>query len=445
MSGQIVIDPELVGEGLNEELLRKALQISEDELRHHLEFRLVTVPKKKKRLFWAVQAFLGHSDRGIVVGLSGYHRDYITQTIANLRDSAHNPKNLKGVWPRNTSFLQWLQGMIDTGRGAKGHKITDNVPAPKLTKREKRRQAEQKKQDEKICRQMSRQRRQEQLQEICARLPGGIGDRVRHLRQEFHRHLEKRCLLEKKDLYFLEKYGTPQFDILRCLPKPDSVEKVISWAMDWEERVKMALERPLPANFHTMIVLGLIASSPKYGVKTYAMWLGNSRAKALEKKSLDKEFRGKLGEIFSIEAIAEEIDRLIRMGWLRMTRVGKHELPVVVLADAGREVFSSLRKEKAPKVPSPVVEVQMATAVSALKKVDVRQQLLDSLHREERHAWISFLQTAYAVQDIALWSEEAVAEIRRALDEKMAGWEVPAQWQLARHPRKYKSLERLLS
>jgi hypothetical protein len=103
--GQIVIDTKLLAQGLTEEVLKSALKITEQEIQnHHLEIRLVSTPKKKKKPFCSMQIFLDKSPHGVVVGMAGYKESGILSTIESLRSGSP-----KGVWPKGVSLIPWLE------------------------------------------------------------------------------------------------------------------------------------------------------------------------------------------------------------------------------------------------------------------------------------------------------------------------------------------------
>jgi hypothetical protein len=118
---------------------------------------------------------------------------------------------------------------------------------------------------------------------------------------------------------------------------------MIQWVEGWITRIKGVFAQPLPVNNPIHSILSLISLSPKFGVKTYAMWLGNSQAKVLERKSLNKHFRSKLAQ-YSIANIVQEIERIIRNGWANVIEVGRHDLPVLILTPQGKKFLESLRK-----------------------------------------------------------------------------------------------------
>ena len=204
--------------------------------------------------------------------------------------------------------------------------------------------------------------------------------------------------------------------------------------------VEKEIQKPSPANNAILEILSLIHSTPKYGIKTYALWLGKSQAAILENKKLNASFRGKLS-CYKTEQIVTEIERLLRLDWLEIVTVGSHHLPVLKLTQKGIRTLESLQRKQNEAGAIQILEKPPQEKAIAYPKVDNYYELLQDIQNGKRQAWISFLKQDKIVSEIDLWETSRIESLRLILEEKIPGWQIPLRWEIAMHPKKNKPLE----
>ena len=548
--GQITIDAELVKEGLSAEILRRAFNISDEELRgHRIEIQLVSQVKTKgspKKTWWSMCAYLDDHLDGVVVGIAGYNRKLITITIHSLRAAAANPRQKpKGVWPK-TDFIQWLQRRSDylgqrscqvpkrpencrsaeqlrdcalrlvrffqqanDGRMLQrytelfsfwekhheqlspeyrsvferwrllfdGYRRLQNIDFTVLVKsvekcgdqlvlhaesgqpiaRISQEGTAMQYQGQLIapralsrcyqklhnCRKhMEQQQKIAELRTTMQQLPEQLLDQIAALQHKVRQHPQKIALLPYKERHFIENFGSDQLEADHYIDHRQTRQDLLEWIAECIQQVQRALTLDFQ-ELELAAILGLIASTPKYGVTTYAMWLGKSKAKSLERKSLDNDYRGIL-HIYSIATIVERIENLVSNRVLEVISVGRHDLPVLRLTDHGRKLLATLNPPNAVKnVPEQPPPSPPPPPPKETEKIAYRN-LFDAVSESRREAWIEFLNTPAAIEAMALWDERQISELYRLLNRMMPGWQAPARWQLVKHPRRYKPLGRLL-
>jgi hypothetical protein len=267
--------------------------------------------------------------------------------------------------------------------------------------------------------------------------------RIKALQQQAEQQWDKLSLLSAIDLKFLEGYNHPRFNFYKELKTNIQTQaQMEGWIAAWIGRVENMIATPSRVDAATQTILKLIANSAKYGIKTYAMWLGNSNASTLLGKRLNQKCRYALKNSYTIAAIVAKIETLIDYQWLKITTIGRQELPVLVVTDTGQKLLQLLEQKKIKVTPA-----EPATVVfQAAKTVDVHSHLhwLKEIQHKKQTAYVSFLNTPQSVANIANWTDDEVAQMQRTLNEQLKGWQVLAQWKLSKHPIKYKPLQRLL-
>jgi hypothetical protein len=270
------------------------------------------------------------------------------------------------------------------------------------------------------------------LTKLLAQIPTNLDAKIKSLQEQFEQHLDKLYLLDAKDWKFIEGYKRPRFNFYQLNSSIQTQDQMNDWISAWIERVETAIAAPSPADASTKSILGLIASSPKYGIKTYAMWLGNSKAKTLEDKNLDKNFRAALQDN-TIVAIASKIEAYITYQWLAITKVGINNLPVLVITKIGKKVLELLEQKKTlPTIPAKVIDAH--SHIHWLKQIQ----------QQEHTAYIEFLNTPQSIANIAIWTKDEILAMQQLLNERLKAWQVLAKWKLSKHPIKYKPLQLLL-
>ena len=548
--GQIIIDLELFKEGLSAEILRRALSISDEELRgHRIEIRLVSQVKIKRgrhKTWWTMCAYLDDHPDGVIVGIDGYQRKLITITIHSLCATAANPRQKpKGLWPK-TNFIQWLQRRSDylgqqpfkvpkrledcrsaeqlldcalrlvrSFQQAKdgsvvrqytevfsfweehhqqlppeyrpsfeqdrllfdGYRQLQDIDFAALVKsvekcgdqlvlhaesgqpiaRISREGRAMEYQGQLIallalsrcykklrdCRKsIEQQQKIAELRTTMQRLPEQLIEQITALQHKARQHPQKIALLPYKERHFIENFGSDQLETDRYIDHRQTRQDLLEWIAGCIRQT----HRALTSNFQELelaAILGLIASTPKYGATTYAMWLGKSKAKSLAHKSLDSDYRGIL-HTYSIAAIVERIENLVGNRVIEVISVGRHDLPVLRLTDHGRNLLATLNQPGAvEEEPEPPPSSLPPPRPKETENIDYRD-LLDAVSEGQREVWIEFLNTPAAIEAMAFWEERQISELYRLLEEKMPGWQAPARWQLVKHPRRYKPLGRLL-
>jgi len=282
--------------------------------------------------------------------------------------------------------------------------------------------------------QMARKLAEQCLATLLAEIPGHLEVKIKALQKQAEQHWDKLAFLNTVDLKFLEGYKRPRFNFYQVLDI-QTQSQLNDWISGWIGRVEAAIAAPSLIDVSILTILKLIASSPKYGIQTYAMWLGNSKAKSLDDKKLDKKFRGALGDN-TIVAIAAKIEACIEYKWLTITAVGTHHLPVLVVTKKGKKILELVKPGKKVK----------PTKQAAQLTVNIHSHLhwLDQIQQEEQTAYVNFLNSPQSIANMASWTDEEVVAMQRLLNERLKAWQVLANWKLSKHPIKYKPLQRLL-
>ena len=273
---------------------------------------------------------------------------------------------------------------------------------------------------------------------VLAQIPANFDAKVKALQQQAEQHWDKLSLFNPIDLKFLEGYKCrPSFNFYKVVnANIQTYAQMNDWIGAWIERVETAVAAPSLVDVSTQTILELIADSPKFGIQTYAMWLGNSKAKNLEKRRLNKTFRAALGD-YSIVAIATKIEAYVDYQWLTIIAVGAHKLPVLKLTKRGKKVLQLLIQKKI-KIVEPEPE--------PVKVVDVHSHIhwLKQIQQQEHTAYVDFLNTPQSIANIAMWTEDEIVAMQLLLNERLKDWQVLATWKLRKHPATYKPLQRLL-
>jgi len=282
--------------------------------------------------------------------------------------------------------------------------------------------------------QMAQKMVEERIKLLLLQIPSQLDAHIKALQQQAPQHWDKISFLNARDLIFMEGYNHPRFNFHKVMNVNIQTQAEMNhWIMKWIARVEKAIATPSRVDAFTQTILGLIASSPKYGVQTYASWLGNSKATMLENKKLDKKFRYALKDN-TIATIDAEIQALIDYGWLAKATVGTYYLSVLVATDNGKKILQLLEQGK-------------IKVVATQPPVDIHSHhyWLKEIPQKEHTAYVSFLNTPQSVANIANWTEEEVVAMQGTLDEHLNGWQVLARWKLSKPSIKYKPLQRLLS
>ncbi len=268
------------------------------------------------------------------------------------------------------------------------------------------------------------------LATFLAEIPAHLEVKIKALQEQAEQHWDKLSLLNTVDLKFLESYQRPIFNFYHVLDIDIQTQSQMNdWISGWIGRVEAAIAAPSLIDTSILTILKLIASSPKYGIQTYAMWLGHSKAKSLDDKKLDKNFRAALGDN-TIVAIAAKIEACIEHQWLTITAVGTHHLPVLVVTKKGKKVL---------KLVKPTKQAAQLT-------VNIHSHLywLEQIQVQEQTAYVNFLNSPQSIANMASWTQDEVVAMQRLLNERLKAWQVLANWKLSKHPIKYKPLQRLL-
>lgn len=236
-----------------------------------------------------------------------------------------------------------------------------------------------------------------------------------------------------KEIFFVPKYTK-----IRCQ------EDLNHWLSSMFEAVEEAIQKPSFLNNAMLEILSLVYSTPKYGVKTYALWLGKSQAKLLDNKRLDNAFRGKLAS-YKTDQIVEEIEKLISRHCLEIITVGTHNLPVVKLTQDGIKILESLKHSPKESVAIQTLEKPKQPEPAYLHSNKISYyDLLQDIHNGNRQGWINFLKQEDIAKEMEAWDTNRLEMVCRTLEEKIPGWQIPVRWELAMHPKKNKALEKLL-
>jgi hypothetical protein len=283
---------------------------------------------------------------------------------------------------------------------------------------------------------------EERFKLLLLEIPRQLDVHIKALQQQAPQHWDKISFLNARDLIFMEGYNHPRFNFHKAMNLNIQTQaEMNNWILEWIARVEKAIATPSRVDAFTQTILGLIASSPKYGVQTYASWLGNSKAGMLDHKKLDKKlnvassvtsFRYAL-KGNTIVSIADKIETLLDYGWLTKATVSTYYLSVLAVTDNGKKILQLLEQGKIKVVATqPPVDIHS------------HEYWLKEIQQKKHTAYVSFLNTPQTVAKIAKWTEEEVAAMQQTLDEHMNGWRVLAQWKLSKQAIEYKPLRRLL-
>lgn len=289
------------------------------------------------------------------------------------------------------------------------------------------------------------------LTQLLLEMPLEWKNKIESIQHEFKKHQEKSRFLSSQDEHFLKNYGTTKLDATQ-IKKVENQQQMLTWIREWGNRVIQVMAQSTNVDVDREI-LGLIASTPKFGLKTYANWLKDTSSKYLKGKRLDPKFKGRL-QHYTLAFIVDELEALKEHGFLELHHVGSYDLPVLILSPEGRKKLEFLKTQNAnsmlelpadidvfPEIPKQSKKVVIQPSISQFY---FQMQLLQGLEVGNREGWVKFLEQITAIQEIETWEETAICNIRDLLDQKMEGWRALARWQLAKHPVKYKPLQRLL-
>ncbi|NUM35047.1 MAG: hypothetical protein HUU50_10915 [Candidatus Brocadiae bacterium] len=302
-----------------------------------------------------------------------------------------------------------------------------------------------------ICHDMDAERRKKERSEelnqwrkLWEGIPSEYKAKIEALRKEIEMHWDKLSFLsDEYKNFFLESIRKK--NAVLELRSVNNQAELNQWVAMMIAHVEEKIQQPSPANNVVLEILSLISSTPKYGIKTYAMWLGNSKAFILERKKLDEKFRGKLA-VYKTTQIVEEIEKLLDMDWLEVVTVGEHHLPVLKLTQNGTRALHSLRLKA--KASSDIQTLENTTFPSltynTIAKTDLYPDLIQDLQNGQRSAWIAFLKQNDVASEIEKWETSRMETLKKILDEKIPGWQIPVKWELAMHPKKNKALESLI-
>jgi hypothetical protein len=290
--------------------------------------------------------------------------------------------------------------------------------------------------------QMDQKMVEERFKLLLLEIPRQLDVHIKALQQQAPQHWDKISFLNARDLIFMEGYNHPRFNFHKVMKVNIQTQaEMNNWILEWIVRMEKAIATPSRVDAFTQTILGLIASSPKYGVQTYASWLGNSKAGMLDHKKLDKKlnvassvtsFRYAL-KGNTIVSIADKIETLLDYGWLTKATVSTYYLSVLAVTDNGKKILQLLEQGKIKVVATqPPVDIHS------------HEYWLKEIQQKKHTAYVSFLNTPQTVAKIAKWTEEEVAAMQQTLDEHMNGWRVLAQWKLSKQAIEYKPLRRLL-
>ncbi len=331
---------------------------------------------------------------------------------------------------------------------------------------------------------------QKKFGQLLSEIPEELDSAAKNIQKQFEKQWDKNVTLltagdvTAADFEFLEQYGKKNYYFHNLINEIQTGKELEKWIHLWIERLNKYLSEPSLLTIPYITILQIVESSPKYGVRTYAMWLGNSKAKILRSKNLDITFQHKLKH-YTIDQIARQIENVINYGWLRINRIGRHELPVLGLTETGKKILIVIKEnilpekieivsgkteivsgktetvpwkteivlEKTEHVPvqhspatNPVFQ-QFAGLEPVCQEAVVIDQypcLLEKIKNKDRTAWVDFLSSSQNVAQIVDWNQGQIEEICQALNNIMEGWKPLAKWKLIKHPIKYKILARLL-
>jgi len=284
------------------------------------------------------------------------------------------------------------------------------------------------------------------LNKFLLEISGELDSAIKNIQKQFKKHWDKAYTLQSFDptgfsFKILEKYGTKKFGFEELEDKIETREEFEKYLQSWVKEAKKYLSEPSILTDAVIVILQLINTSPQYGIRTYAMWLGNSKAKTLSTKKLDKKFRHKL-QNYTIDQIAQQIENIIDYDWMEVKSIGFYNNPVLTLTGTGKKIITKLSKNDVQ------LEKEKSTSVIAesINPVELYPYpyLVEKIKNKDKIAWLDFLNASQNIVQIADWDQGQIKEISEALDNNMEGWKVLTKWKLIKHPIKYKLLERLL-
>ncbi|MEN8219361.1 MAG: hypothetical protein ABFS56_23980, partial [Pseudomonadota bacterium] len=247
---------------------------------------------------------------------------------------------------------------------------------------------------------------EERFKLLLLEIPRQLDVHIKALQQQAPQHWDKISFLNARDLIFMEGYNHPRFNFHKVMKVHIQTQAQMNdWIMNWMARVEKAIATASRVDAFTQTILGLIASSPKYGVQTYASWLGNSKAGMLDHKKLDKKFRYAL-KGNTIVSIADKIETLLGYGWLTKATVSVYYLSVLAVTDNGKKILQLLEQGK-------------IKVVATQPPVDIHSHhyWIKEIQQKEHTAYVSFLNTPQSVANIAKWTKKEVAAMQQTLDE----------------------------
>lgn len=304
--------------------------------------------------------------------------------------------------------------------------------------------------------------RVEQLNTLLHATSNTLDLAIKDIQKAFSKKLDKLYLLEQHDATgfsydIVKNYGKKDLifnDVDDKITTSEALEETL-WA--WIEEIKQYLSQPSVLTEAIITVLELVNASPNYGVRTYAMWLGSSKAKALSGKDLDNTFRHRLKH-YAIDRIAQQINDIIHdYGWLQVKYIGYYDNPVLYLSQTGQNILACYHDTHAPSNESSLDKdkIRKEKKQHANNEKDKGETpecvelypytiLIEQIENKDKSAWIDFLDSAQNVTQVAGWNQTQIKNLSKRLNQNMDGWKALAKWKLLKHPIKYKNLERLL-
>jgi len=309
--------------------------------------------------------------------------------------------------------------------------------------------------------------RVKKLNKFLQSISNELDHAIREIQKELNANWEKLYLLEMHDFINLDyemvhNYGKQDLSFKNFHYSIDSLKDFEKKIWPWVEEMKQYLSEPFVVTEAVITILKLVESSPKYGVRTYAMWLGNSNAKSLSDKNLDNDFRHTLKN-YSIDRIAQKIDDIIYdYEWLQVRKIGYYNNPVLFLTKAGQKILEhdtnnsfsySQYTQSKPSIENEDKNQDNKKGINnkkdkpqEVKAVELfpYQNLIEHIENKDKKAWINFLSSAQNITQVANWDKYQISTLSVLLNKNMEGWKAVAKWKLLKHPIKYKNLERLL-
>ena len=124
--GKIIFDNFFINRGLNEEVFKKALKIEDHELEGHIIKIQLMEKKRKKKVLFRMQVSLDDKVINYPIGLEGYSKNFVEQSIQNIKEVALHPeRKLKGHWHRTDNFMEWL--VLKTVKSKKKGENNDTI------------------------------------------------------------------------------------------------------------------------------------------------------------------------------------------------------------------------------------------------------------------------------------------------------------------------------